>query len=209
MNYGSPWLEINRYHCIIWPFCSCYQRIGYAFGSKISFLKRRAKATPIWHMELGEFYSRSYYQSSVGVAHLKIFFTVLPITNQWHFFENWLCISYPCLTSMIRSERHQNDVIDMVLVCLLLTLTLNIFHNFFYCFICWFWTGNYLLEITIQIVISYLLISVSQRMAKCRYKSISFAGGNWKKFEGNVFPKLIIRNNIIHAFCAKIMLLIT
>ena len=36
--------------------------------------------------------------------------------------------------------KHQNDVIDIVLVFLLLTL--NIFHNFFSCFYCWHLTGK-------------------------------------------------------------------
>ena len=49
--------------------------------------------------------------------------------------------------------RNQNDVIDIVLVSLLLTL--NIFHIFFYCFYCWLWTGNYLLGMTVQIVMYF------------------------------------------------------
>ena len=36
--------------------------------------------------------------------------------------------------------KHQNDVLDVVLVFLLLTL--NIFHNFFYSFCHWFWISK-------------------------------------------------------------------
>ena len=41
------------------------------------------------------------------------------------------------ICSNLTIKTHQNDVIDIVLVSLLLTL--NIFHNFFYCFYCWLW----------------------------------------------------------------------
>ena len=78
-----------------------------------------------------------------------------------------------------------------------LLLTLNIFHEFFYCFYCWFWTGNYLYGMKVRIVIS-LCWSVSHTAwLYCRYKPIPFIGENWKKVIGKCFPKLIIWNKIL------------
>ena len=78
-----------------------------------------------------------------------------------------------------------------------LLLTLNIFHKFFYCFYCWFWTCNYLLGMKVRIVIS-LCWSVSHTARLyCRYKPIPFIGENWKKVIEKCFPKLTIWNKIL------------
>ena len=73
-----------------------------------------------------------------------------------------------------------------------LFLTLNIFHNFFYCFSCWLWTGHCLLGMEVQVVISL-----------CR--SVSFDQGqiiHWSKLKNSIrkcFPKL-------HVFSSEIFL---
>ena len=43
----------------------------------------------------------------------------------------------------VKNKIPQNNFIDVVLVFLLLTL--NIFHTFFYCIYCWFWTSKCLM----------------------------------------------------------------
>ena len=79
-------------------------------------------------------------------------------------------------------------------------MSLNIFHKFFYCFYCWFWTGNYLYGMKVRIVIS-LCWSVSHTAwLYCRYKPIPFIGENWKKVKKKTkkcFPKLIIWSKIL------------
>ena len=54
-KYVARKKSLSLHYLII---CSCYQRIGSAFASKVSLPKRCAKATPIWHMEPGRFQSR-------------------------------------------------------------------------------------------------------------------------------------------------------
>ena len=103
-GYGSTWLErksLSLHHLIIllklptnW-ICFCLQGFlaektrksqSYLANGAMKVLVQEVQPVLSW------------------CSHVLNLFTMLPITNQYQFSENWLCILYPCLTSVIRSE---------------------------------------------------------------------------------------------------------
>ena len=98
-------------------------------------------------------------------------------SNCW---KSTLKLDKSCEICSQSTIRYQNEVIDIIMVSLLLTL--NIYHNFFYHFYCWLWTDHYLLGMIVQIA-----ISLCWSMSLDQYHIIHWR--ELKKFIEKCFPK--------------------
>ena len=89
-------------------------------------------------------------------ALVQFFWKFICKQNIWKIYQFSLKISSQHLLGQSQQRKYQNDVNNVILMSLLLTL--NKFHKLFWCFHCWLWSSKCQLGIADQLILHFFFL---------------------------------------------------